>query len=703
MVPSRLVLCVALVLLVATPALCDVYMHNPRGSNNRLNERSANRQNADRLFDSQNNNRGGYNVGDRGVNGFNDANLANGAGDPAFIYDPVTNSPLTSNVQYPLVYYEGSELSLEWTAQHGCGGNEPNDPHKLNCDMVVQYMCQTTDGLQTGGALKAPAAGVIAGAESLRDGFTTGTPDTLNSLTDTGTITNNLNKGHHESERYYFECDTRRRNRGLFLADQKLNGVTARYTRQNNNGNRRGLECPEERDYWPYWSPSPWKDVALLTDHPDVNCDPATGLYKGPSQNVAQVGKCEPAAGAAAPVEAIKAITEVDCDTAGGVWTLYSHNLPAPLCRQAEWSRVNHLGNGRDNAQPLMFNWTLPTIQDLTVDTKGNPNRVHLYTDSTGAKFAKCVVRLRYNISTDDFDPFNTTAAWNHDPSLGVISPVTNNPTVDIGAGYEGVRLAVNTAQFGRTFQDRSHIFYVRSRPTSMPLTAPGAPGKVYNLNVRGKRGNIVQTFPAVEYDFVPARLVVGPQDFVHVQWTGSNTHNNGDPAGDGQAGDAGEGRGGTDRSNVAELQKFNQNYPQPLDKFPDNMWSRSRCFTLAGTPLSALPVPTTVGGSMAGTPGLDCAVYMTTSGQFRSVDAVTTAAGQAATTANTFDPLLDNAPASLVGGVVMQFSGVDFPTSPATPGFSSRSFDYMCTRNNNFSNRGQKGTIIVKNPAANP
>ena len=30
----------------------------------RLNEKSANRQNANRLFDSQNNNRGGYNVGD---------------------------------------------------------------------------------------------------------------------------------------------------------------------------------------------------------------------------------------------------------------------------------------------------------------------------------------------------------------------------------------------------------------------------------------------------------------------------------------------------------------------------------------------------------------------------------------------------------------------------------------------------------------
>ena len=44
-------------------AVADVYMHNPRGSNNRLNEQSANRNNANRLFDSQNNNKGGYSVG----------------------------------------------------------------------------------------------------------------------------------------------------------------------------------------------------------------------------------------------------------------------------------------------------------------------------------------------------------------------------------------------------------------------------------------------------------------------------------------------------------------------------------------------------------------------------------------------------------------------------------------------------------------
>ena len=45
--------------VLLTTSLCvqmcfsDCYMHNPRGSNNRLNEKSANRDNANRLFDSQ--------------------------------------------------------------------------------------------------------------------------------------------------------------------------------------------------------------------------------------------------------------------------------------------------------------------------------------------------------------------------------------------------------------------------------------------------------------------------------------------------------------------------------------------------------------------------------------------------------------------------------------------------------------------------
>jgi len=187
--------------------------------------------------------------------------------------------------------------------------------------------------------------------------------------------------------------------------------------------------------------------------------------------------------------------------------------------------------------------------------------------------------------------------------------------------------------------------------------------------------------------DFQPARLEIDDGDLVHVQWTGSNTHNNQPDGGDGQTGDAGEGRGGTDRHNMAQLKEYAQNYPMPLDKFPDNIWSRSQCMKLNGSPLSALAAGTA--GDIAASPAaLDCSVYMTTSGQFRSVAEVVAAAS--ATTPTTFDPLLDDAPASLVGGVLMSFPAVAGNTE-------NRSFNYMCTRNNNFSNRGQKGTLVVK------
>jgi hypothetical protein len=73
----------------------------------------------------------------------------------------------------------------------------------------------------------------------------------------------------------------RYRNKGLFTADQNLNGQTARFTRQNNNGNRRGYECPEERDHYPYWHPTPWIDLAIYTNDA-TRCE----YYRTESENV---------------------------------------------------------------------------------------------------------------------------------------------------------------------------------------------------------------------------------------------------------------------------------------------------------------------------------------------------------------------------------------------------------------------------------
>lgn len=198
----------------------DITLHSPRGSNNKLSEQSNNVDNNNRLFDSQNNDASGYQVGDACI-----PNCLNGNQ-----YNKATPGAGHGIMQY----YEGSHLWIDWTNQHGM-----QNP-RLHTNVVIQYMCDD-------GPTKSPYS------VGLRDG-TDNNRIPLNPLDPTIQTF-----GQHETFRWYDECRNRTRNTNLYTAVQNLQGTTAIYTRQNNNGARSGLECPEERDYYPYWHPNPWR------------------------------------------------------------------------------------------------------------------------------------------------------------------------------------------------------------------------------------------------------------------------------------------------------------------------------------------------------------------------------------------------------------------------------------------------------------
>ncbi|GFR70435.1 protein DD3-3-like [Elysia marginata] len=295
--------------------------------------------------------------------------------------------------------------------------------------------------------------------------------------------------------------------------------------------------------------------------------------------------------------------------------------------------RSNHLGNTNRGGQTSSYRWTLPHFPS--------------------GKDKRCVLRIRYNISTADYNSVTTDHTNNQQGD--VQSPIQGDPAVTVVNGMPDLRLAINTAQFGRVFQDRSHIFKLRPR---QPAGIDGS-AKLYNMNVRGKRGNIVQAFPAVEYDFAPNELRIKQGDLVHFQWTGSNTHRNGNNA-------AGEGRQGTDRHNVVEMLARKGNFPVAFED--STMWD-------------AVQVVWIYHGQK-NLPKSDVAINMASSGYYQC-SSQQKCGQESVDRKPKLSDVLDNAPASYEG-VVLRFT-------------KKGTYHFLCTRNNSFSNRSQKAAIVVQ------
>merc|ERR550534_3570972 len=127
--------------------------------------------------------------------------------------------------------------------------------------------------------------------------------------------------------------------------------------------------------------------------------------------------------------------------------------------------------------------------------------------------------------------------------------PDDTNPLKTTDDNHIKFQLAINTAQFSRVFEDRSHRFSIKKRSSGLETAV------IHHLGVRGKRGNIVQTYPATEYSFQPEKMKVKVGDYMQIQWHGSNTNPNNN---------AGQGRQGSDRHNIVTLRsKRYQEYGQ--------------------------------------------------------------------------------------------------------------------------------------------
>ena len=580
-----------IVLALALSASATVLLQNPRGSNNKgTNDNNQAVENTARLFNSRNLNEGGYHI-----------------------------AP-------PMYYYEESLLTVQWLASNGCGSASDS-----NCEFVLQYMCDA----------------------NVRDGTTS------NTIANTQDADTDKQYGRHESYQSFQMCSQRSRNMGLYTADSftyqgqvSTTATSALYTRQSCSARtqctpqRYGFECPEERDYYPYWHPSEWRDIAVFVSdanapHPDASLA-AQGLticdyYKLESQNVRNKGWCSgmPAYNNAQ-----------ECQGNGGMWTESGGwGIEAPECLQVSALRPNHIGAKDDNL-PHEYVWRVPKVGSLPAE-RGFDG---LVSSDVYEKYRHCALRIRYNVTSNDYDRWTTDRTSNQaDFSTPAPFPLARNEPYaalsapDMPGVLRNLSIATRTHMLGTVHQDRSFTFEIRQRPLSVV-------NRIHNLNVVGRRGNIVETFPATEYMFVPTVLRIKQYEWLHPQWTGSDNN---------PANEAGEGADTTDRHNIVQIRALTDNLP--LRFYEQTLFDKRQAVRMA----------------FAGLWENSCkSRQRLVSDNGNNENAIEE------------DPqncgVLNPTSASYFDGDLQKMNKIG-------------TFYYMCSRNNNFSNRGQKGVIVVE------
>jgi hypothetical protein len=543
-------LALAIVAVLAVCVSADIYMNNPDGLNcGRItddfdNNNSDNRQNGNRLCNSENGADGG---------------TVSGGVKPT--------------------YKAGSITTIMFTAQHGCSNKN------VRCNVVIQMITKRDNPLlqvteETGSERATYDASQWTGtnanqnnnnnadttasrqgtlflgaAASVETAQRSNLPSrSTHAVAGSGTP-NNLRGGMREKLSDYVDCVYRERNKGLWQSGPNTVANLARDNEgyatasvQNQNSNQFGLECMEERTIYPYPHCTPFRDLVVMVGH-ESNVTNLCPYYQAQSQNTRRKGQCS----------LVYANNESKCNEIGGTWSEVScldEDIEPPACILAEQSRDNHLGNVvGENSKDIQanYNWTLPE-----------------------GKEEKAVIRIRYNITTGDYDGHGEKRVDYRNSGDG--SPIKQDRKHTLGS-YNGhdIRLQINMNenQFHRVFEDSSDEFYIEDDDAN---ACPG--GVIHNLNVRGRRGNLAQAFRAEEYKWTARETQIDLCDCVHLQWTGSTSYNT-DPEDCDIYGTDNAGRGqNCDKSNVVETSTDAAEVPLTTDQWrmvPQDVEDRDR------------------------------------------------------------------------------------------------------------------------------